>query len=237
MRMRTTFTCVLLLMLGLATSVAADEAITRGADRCGGDAATNAGAGGCSSAAHVPATLTFSSSGDWRRDRFAEIGLRYGNWEFQNINWVRPDRQSAFILLFAGRKFRVNRRLSLTLLAGPWYSYENHAWNELVVDTNLTWQGERFRARIVNHWGAGVGSGGYSFDAHTQTFSGIQHLPSWLGLSLQEERTRSGLVRMFAGPYLSRQKGRITLTAYPYRDITRHRMDMRLGLSYSHNLR
>jgi len=178
-------------------------------------------------------TMSVSVSADGGRDRFGILTLQRGKWMLQNVNWTNPDGQSALSLLLVGRQFKVSRWADLAVLAGPWFSYEDHAWNEMVVDTNFTFHKGRFKLVSTNRWGSPLRSSGHLLDSHMQTMTGLTGLPSWLGLNFLERHSNSvGLQRLFVGPILTKTKGAIAVNAYPYWDFTRQTLDMRIGMSY-----
>jgi hypothetical protein len=184
-----------------------------------------------------PTTVTMAVAGDGGRDRIAFIGMQRGAWEFQTINRVSPDGQSGYNVLLAGRRIKVSRRVDVILLAGPYRTIEHHAWDEVVVDTDFSVHGERFQATLINHWGFPSASSGERFDSHTQRFTGLPHVPKWLGVNLMESRDQGGLERLFIGPWLAAGKGGFTFSAFPFWDAPRKRADLRLGIAYTHTMR
>lgn len=184
-------------------------------------------------AAPAPWTISLDLIADAGRDRFAVVTLARGPWKLQNINWTDPDGESALSVLLLGRRFSLSRRVEVTVLAGPWYSYEDHAWNEMVLATHLTLHGRRLRFSATNYWGGPLSKTGYFFASHTQTLTGLPHLPNWLGICFLEKHGSDGLERLFLGPEFSRRHGAITVSAYPYWDVTRRTLDVRVGVSYT----
>ena len=191
-------------------------------------------AGDASSNSSKPLTVSIAFSSDGGRDRFDILTVQLRAWEFQNFNWASPDGQSALSLFLIGRQFKLARWADAVVLAGPWYSYENHAWDEMVLATNFTFHGERLRVACTNYWGAPLRNSGEFVDSHTQTMTGLPHLPTWLGASILEKRSSDGLDRLFLGPALAMGRGAISVSAYPYWDVQRRTFDMRIGMSYSH---
>jgi hypothetical protein len=179
-------------------------------------------------------TMSIAVSADGDQDRYGTLTLQRGNWALQNINWTNPNGQFALSLLLMGRQFKLSRWADASVLAGPWFSYGDHAWNEMVLDTNFTFHKERFRVACTNHWGLPLRNSGGFFDSHIQTMTGLTGLPTWLGFSLLEKYSGSaGLERLFFGPVLMKREGAINVSAYPYWDVQRRTLDLRLGLSYS----
>jgi hypothetical protein len=179
-------------------------------------------------------TLSIALSADGGQDRFGILTLQRSNWVLQNINWTDPNGQFALSLFLAGHQFKLSGWADASVLAGPWFSYENHAWNEMVLDTNFTFHKERFRVACTNHWGLPLKNSGEFLDSHTQTMTGLTGLPTWLGLSFLEKHSSSaGLERLFLGPVLTKRKGAITVSAYSYWDVQRRTLEMRLGMSYT----
>lgn len=179
----------------------------------------------------TPITMSASFSMDGGRDRLAIIELRRGHWVLQSVNRVRPDGQSAFSLLRVGRTMRASRRLDGLVSLGPLRTYENHAWDEAVLGTNVTIHGERFQATLSNDWAFPTASSGYFFDSHAQTFTGLPRLPKWVGVNLMEGRNKNGWDRIFVGPLFTKRRGGITFSAFPYWDTTRERADLRVRIS------
>jgi hypothetical protein len=182
-------------------------------------------------------TVSTTLSADGGRERFAVFTLERGDWLLQNIDWSNPSGDSILGLFVVGRRFKVSRRLDLTALAGPWYSYENHAWDEVVLGARLNLHGERFRLASSNYWGVALRRSGYFFALHNQTLTGLPHLPDWLGLSLVEKYGSDGLERLFVGPSFAVSRGSVTLSAFPYWDIQHRRLDMQVSVSFSHSAR
>jgi hypothetical protein len=131
----------------------------------------------------------------------------------------------------------MSRWAEAVVLTGPWYSYDSHAWNEMVLATHFAFHGERLRMSCMNFWGSPLRSSGYFYATHTQTIAALPHLPSWLWANFLEEHTSAGLVRLFLGPILTREKGAITVSAFPYWDVQRRTVDVRVGMLYRHQVR
>lgn len=181
-----------------------------------------------------PLTISIDLSADRGRDRFGIIAVQRGNWLAQNINWSSPDGQYALSLFLVGYQFKISRWADAVVLAGPWYSYEQHAWNEMVLASHFTLHGERLRVSCTNYWGWPVRSSGRFYDLHTQTITGFPSLPRWLGASFLEKHTSKGLERLFLGPVLTGKKGALSVSASPYWDVQRRTVDIRMGMSYRH---
>ena len=179
-----------------------------------------------------PTTLTFAASGDGL-NRYADLSLEKNRWLVTNINWTAPNLSDAFSLILAGRRLKIADRLDLSLLAGPWFEYANHAVDELVIDSNVHFQDKRIRFTAINHWGIPLKTTGYFFDAHLQLISGFPALPGWVGLRAQEEYEIGRLAELEVGPALTRKQGSISLIAAPYWDFARKTADLRLTVSYS----
>ena len=185
---------------------------------------------------HTPITLTVAGIGDGL-DRYADLFAERGQWQLWNINWAAPSGSDAFSLVQAGRKFRIGHGLDLGILAGPWYEYSNHAFDEAVVDANIQFQGESIRFTAINEWGIPLKATGYFFDSHTQAISGFPRLPGWLGARAQEEYEPGGFDTVGVGPMFRKRKGNISVSAAPYWDFMRRTADFRLTISYSLRLR
>jgi hypothetical protein len=184
-----------------------------------------------------PFTVSIAFSADGGRERFAVFALEHGDWVLQNIDWTNPSGESALSLFLVGRRFKASRRLDVTVLAGPWYSYENHAWDEVALGAKLTLHGERFRLACANYWGVPLKRSGYFFALHTQTISGLPRVPTWAGLSVVEKYGSDGLERLFVGPAFSVSRGGLTFSAFPYWDIQHRRLDMQVEVSFSRAFR
>lgn len=171
---------------------------------------------------------------DKGRDRYGNVLLQRGAWIAQNINWTSPDGQSALSAFLAGRKMKVSDRVDAVVLAGPWYSYDHHAWNEAVLATHFIFHAKRFRIASEIFWGIPLRASGYFYEAHSQTLEGGLRFPNWLGAAFVEEGTSHGLERFFLGPLLTRPKGQFKFSAFPSWDLQRRRIDLRATLNYRH---
>ena len=196
----------------------------------------NTDATGMNCGSHTPITFTVAAIGDGL-DRYANLFVERGQWQLRNINWAAPSGSDAYSLMLAGRKFRIAHGLDLGILAGPWYEYSNHAFDEAVVDTNIQFQGENIRFTAINEWGIPLKATGYFFDSHTQAIGGFPGLPSWIGARAQEEYERGGFDTVGVGPMFTKRKGNISIGAAPYWDFMRKTADLRLTISYSVRLR
>ena len=186
----------------------------------------------------TPWKVTVSLSADAGHDRFGNLTVQHGPWQFKGIDWTSPSGDSALSALLVGRRATLSRAVDLTVLAGPWYSYENHAWNELAVGTHLGIHGRRFDMSCTNYWGSALRRSGYFFDVHSQTLIGLPHLPAWLGASLEEENVSGdGLTRLFPGVLLRKARGGMTLSATPYWDVQRRTIDVKVEATFSYAVR
>jgi len=185
-----------------------------------------------------PLTLSIATTGNGQV-RYGIITLARGQWQAQNINWVDPSGSDALSALLFGKSLRSRHSWHATVLAGPWYSYSSHRWDEAVLNTSLEFHGERLRAAFDSYWGIPTKASGYYFSSHSQTFSGIAHLPPWLGASFLEKHESDGFHHLWAGPRFvcNFNSGHMTVSAYPYWDFTRHTADLRLSASYKLSLR
>jgi hypothetical protein len=139
--------------------------------------------------------------------------------------------------MLAGRKFRIAHGLDLGILAGPWYEYSNHAFDEAVVDTNIEFLGESIRFTAINEWGIPLRATGYFFDSHTQAIRGFAGLPRWIGVRAQEEYEPGGFDTVGVGPMFTKRKGNILISAAPYWDFMRKTADLRFTIAYSLRVR
>lgn len=182
-------------------------------------------------------SLVISVSGDGHHDRFAVLDLAHDKWRFQNINWSSPDTRYGLSAFLLGREFKLRNWLKAVVLAGPWWSYENHSWNELVLATHFTLQAKRMRLGLTNFWGAPAQLTGEYFDSHSQTVTGLPKSPNWLGVSFLEKHSTDGLERLFMGPTITKRCKSVSASVYPYWDFRSGTSDIRLGLSYSREKR
>ena len=58
-----------------------------------------------------------------------------------------------------------------------------------------------------------------------------------LSATSSREHTSSGLVRLFFGAILTKEKGVITFNAFPYWDVQRQAVAVRRGVFYRHEVR
>jgi hypothetical protein len=170
-------------------------------------------------------------------DRYGVVIFRRSDWLLENINWVDRSGTDAVSLLLAGKRLRWGSRVEISLLAGPWYEYANHAWDEAVIDTNIQFRREHFRFVSVNHWGVPTRATAEFFASHIVTIRAMPGLPTWLGATGQIEHSRTGIEALWAGPVFTKTWAAISLNGAPYWDFHHQRGGIRLNFSYELPLR